>query len=284
MQILTHRGLEPLNPTFLFSESTKEAFQNHLERWFWLEFDVNFTKDGVCFVFHDSTLKRITNGRDIRDTKDIPWDDIQSSISKNGTLLTFDDLLLLIDTNRSEWEYSALHLKSKFQNQQQIDSILWSIKKHPWIEKKLFLFDIKLETARYIKSVFPELELFPSVAHAYDIKRYNECTGYTLLSIWDVLDNVWLFSWVWLDEWDKIDENGGIKALYTKEVFSLFRSKWLKIWLVTPELHATSPWLLWSEAHEDAKDIELWKTRMSEVLSLSPDFVCTDYIQLIKKL
>lgn len=60
MQIITHRGLEPRNPKFPFLESTKEAFFDHLSRGYGIEFDPNFTNDGVCFVFHDGTLKRAT--------------------------------------------------------------------------------------------------------------------------------------------------------------------------------------------------------------------------------
>ncbi len=79
MQILTHRGLEPRNPNFRFLESTQEAFENHLSRGFGLEFDPNFSCDEVCFVFHDDTLNRATEGVDTRATTDVTWDEIQIS-------------------------------------------------------------------------------------------------------------------------------------------------------------------------------------------------------------
>ena len=59
--IITHRGLEPSNPSF-WPESSYEAFEDQLKRGFGIEFDPNFCKDGIV-VSHDSTLKRITNDK-----------------------------------------------------------------------------------------------------------------------------------------------------------------------------------------------------------------------------
>ncbi len=104
--------------------------------------------------------------------------------------MTFDDLLNTIDARRQIGEYSALHLKYKFQQKKYIDSIIYSMKRHPSIEEKIYIFDASIETAEYIKSLIPAIKIFPSVAHPYDIKRYNECVGGTLLSVEEVLDNI----------------------------------------------------------------------------------------------
>jgi hypothetical protein len=91
--------------------------------------------------------------------------------------MTFEDLLSVIDASRKFGEYSALHLKYKFQKKKYIDTIIALMKRHPGIEEKIYIFDANIETAQYIKSQFPAVKIFPSVAHPYDIKRYNECVG-----------------------------------------------------------------------------------------------------------
>jgi hypothetical protein len=44
------------------------------------------------------------------------------------------------------------------------------------ISEKIFIFDVKIETAQYIKSKNAEIKLFPSISHEYDIQRFNSCT------------------------------------------------------------------------------------------------------------
>ena len=50
---------------------------------------------------------------------------------------------------------------------------------------------------------------------------------------------------------------------------------------MAPELHSKSPWLLWWEKHEDSENINKWHSRIKEIIELKPDFICTDYINLI---
>ncbi len=102
-----------------------------------------------------------------------------------------------------------------------------------------------------------------------------------MYSIEDFLDNLSIFDWVWLDEWDRKDTNWE-KTLYNKEVFDIIKKENKLIWLVTPELHAKSPWLLWWEAHEDCKNVNTLKLRFKEIIDLNPDFICSDYLEFIK--
>jgi hypothetical protein len=254
MQILTHRGLEPLNPNFFFWESSKEAFFNQLERGYGIEFDVNFWEDGTCFIFHDNDLKRL----------------------KNSHLISFVELLQGINTYRKFWEYSALHLKSKFQTMEYLDNILLTLEKFSWIEEKVFIFDVKPETAHYLKKRNNNLKLFASLSHPYDIQRYNDCTWWTLLSIEEILKERDFFDGVWLDERDRKNFLWE-KSLYNPETFRILRKHWLLISVVSPELHSSSPWLLWGESHEDAQDEMTLKKRIEEIQTLQPDFICTDY-------
>lgn len=281
MHIITHRWLEPLNSNFNFTESSKEAFMNHLERWFWLEFDINFSKDMIPFVFHDWNLNRITNWKDSRNFDELNIDEILDYNLNWNSFITFEELIKNISEYRKFWEYSALHLKSKFQEQKYIDIILNILQKYDNIENKIFIFDTKIETAKYIKSKNKYIKLFPSISHTYDIKRYNSYTWNTLYTIQDFLANLDIFDWVWLDEWDRKDKDWE-KTIYNKDIFSIIKKENKFIWLVTPELHGKSPWLLWWEAHDDCRDLETLKLRLQEIIRLKPDYICSDYLEFLQ--
>lgn len=280
MQIITHRWLEPLNKSFHFMESSKEAFLNQLQRWFGLEFDINFSKDMVPFIFHDSSLERITSWNDRRKFIDLSIKDILSYDLYWNSFISFEKLLEEINNYRKIWKYSALHLKAKFQEKRYIDIILKILGDFKDIENKVCIFDLKIETAKYIKSKNKNLKLFASVSHKYDIDRYNVYTWNTLLSIDEFLSNLNLYEWAWLDEWDRKDKIWE-KSLYNGENFNIIRNKNKLIWLVTPELHGKSPWLLWWEMHDDCRDLEILKSRFKEIINLKPDFICSDYLEYI---
>ncbi len=137
---------------------------------------------------------------------------------------------------------------------------------------------------KYLKEKNPALRIAPSVALPYDITRYNDVVGKTLLSIGEVLANRDIFDGVWLDEWDLTDADGGMKKLYTREVFDIFQDAGLWVGLVTPELHGTSPGLLGGEAHPDAKPFDVLAKRLAEIVSLKPDAICTDYPDYVQEL
>ncbi|MEK6855970.1 MAG: glycerophosphodiester phosphodiesterase family protein [Nanoarchaeota archaeon] len=279
--IFTHRGLEPSNENFFF-ESSYEAFKNHLEREFGIEFDPNFTKDNII-VWHDSTLKRITQGKDERNFSDVLFFEIANINISNGKISSFAEILDLIKNSKAKLH--ALHLKAINQTREKIDKLLELIRKRGVIDL-ILLFDVKPEWARYIKSKIPQIKIAPSVALDYDIKRYGKMTGDTLISIEDALKfkEEGIYDWVWLDEWDRIDENGQDKKLYTKEVFLKLKNIGYKIALVTPELHGTSPGLLGGEAHSDAKNKESLFKRINEIIELNPDAICTDYPEEVRKI
>lgn len=278
MQLISHRWLDPLNKDFYYAESSKEAFENLLERWFWLEFDVNFSKDLVPFVFHDSWLSRISNWIDNKDFSDMEWVDIENYMLPNEChFISLEQLFELIENKQIVWIQSALHLKSKFQSKGLLDILIEYIRKYPNIINKLFIFDVKVGTAKYLKDKIPKIQLFFSVSHKYDKERFNDSVWWTLYTIEETIENKDLICWVRLDEWDRKDRNG-IKKLYTTEVINEFKSLWLKTAIISPELHAKSPWLLWWESHEDVENDKKLKKRIKGIKSLNPDFICTDYL------
>jgi glycerophosphoryl diester phosphodiesterase len=283
IQIITHRGLNPSLPNF-FAESTHEAFKDHLGKGYGIEFDLNFTRDQEIFIFHDSDLSRITNGKNHSKTVELSLKEILSfRFSQGERLCSLDCLLKLIENSKSK--INAVHLKGKFQDdKKKLDILISSLKSSRHILDRLLVFDVTVKTARYLKKSLPELNLAPSVSHQYDIQRYGHCINDTLLPAEEVIANKKLFGWVWLDEWDLAGLNDTTKKLYTREIFNQFRKEGLKIALVTPELHGTSPGLLGGEAHPDAENEERLFGRIKEILDLEPGAVCTDYPEETKNM
>lgn len=275
-RILTHRGLEPSKEKF-YPESSYEALENHLSRGFGIEFDPNFAADGIV-VSHDANLKRITNGKDERSFSEVSISELKSinyGGEVKGRIATFSEVMELI--RKSSAKLSAMHLKGVNQDEEKLDLLLKELKKNEDLLDRFIIFDLKPEAARYLKGELPSLKLAPSVAHSYDIKRYNGVVRGTLFSIDEVLRLRDIYDWVWLDEWDLADSNGGGKKFYTAKTFDVMRNAGYKIGLVTPELHGTSPGLYGGESHADASNKERLFTRIKEIASLKPDFICTDY-------
>ena len=278
IQVITHRGLDPTKQGY-FLESSQEAFADQLTRGFGLEFDVQFTRDGGIVIIHDQSLKRISNGEDMRTIRELNTAEVISRTFRECHITTLASLLDLIE-KQSPRTISALHLKHSSQEPRLMDLVLEAFDGRD--PSRFMIFDVRLPSARYLKERNSELVLAPSLSHPYDIERYNSVVGGTLLSLEEVLENRSLFDWVWLDEWDRRDKDGADKKLITPELFDILKKAGLKIALVTPEMHASSPGLLGGEAHEDGIDEERLKNRLSEIVSLLPDAICTDrpdYVQ-----
>lgn len=278
MRILTHRWLEPGNPDFHFSESSFEAFENQLSRWFWLEFDVNFSKDNIPFAFHDSSFKRISNWTNDGSFSELNFSEILSVwLPWDCHFAKIEDVFALILKFSNKDEFSALHVKAKFQSPIFLDKILEIFDSYEGGVDRVILFDLLPEAAQYLKQNNPNIRTFASVAHPFDVKRFSHCVGWTLLPFDDFLNMRSVYDWAWLDEWDRLDENWLTKALYVRDSFLSLRSRWFQIAVVSPELHASSPWLYGGESHQDCVDHLSLEKRILEISMLSPDFFCTDY-------
>lgn len=280
--IITHRGLEPSNPNF-YSESSLEAFQNHLNRGFNIEFDPNPTKDGII-VMHDATLERPTGGRDKRPVAELTTEEILQIPLANGRIPTFNEVMDLI--RKSDSTINALHLKARFQTPEILEKVMEALSRHSDIFAKLLIFNVKPETARVLKREFPTLRLAHSVAHSYDISRYNESVGNTLITEEEVLQlaSEGIVDSVWGDEWDLTGENGATKKLYTPEFFKKLHEAGLFVALVTPELHGTSPGLYGGESHPDSKDLPTLMERIKQIKNAGADYFCTDYPEEVSRL
>lgn len=269
IQIITHRGLDPEKPNF-FPESSKQAFLDHLTRGYGIEFDVQFTHDNQMVVQHDA-----------KNISDMSLDDLLQTPFGRENLITLPDLLEMIQNKSSTNSISAFHIKSQHQSPEKLDLIIQSLEVVD--PSKIILFDLKPESAQYIKENSKKhFEFAASVAHSYDIERYNTVVGETLLTIEELLNNP-VFTWAWLDEWDRTDKNGA-KSLYTSDTCKKLKDAGMKIAIVSPELHATSPGLLGGESHPDAQNRETLTARLNQIISLNPDAVCTDYPDYVQSL
>ncbi|MCW8965333.1 MAG: glycerophosphodiester phosphodiesterase family protein, partial [Candidatus Pacearchaeota archaeon] len=155
MIILTHRGLEPSKKDF-YPESSYQAFKNHLERGFGIEFDVTFTKDKKIVISHDSNLNRITNSKDKRNFSEINLDEIKKieyGSNLKGRIADFDELAELIKQNVSP--LNALHLKGVYQTQDRVNILISKLKEHRDILDKILIFDVRPETAKIFRQEIP---------------------------------------------------------------------------------------------------------------------------------
>lgn len=272
--IITHRGIDA-EQNHLFTESSREAFQYFLDNGYGLEFDIQFTKDNVPVISHDTSLARIAENENLPLISEMTVNDFLKTSLPNGHTLTLAELVGMIrNSAKNTTSLHALHLKYRNQEPEVLEILIPFLKKLP---DNCIVFDVMPETAQTLKDTIPHLQLAASVAHQYDIARYNSAVGNTLISKEEAIMYRSIYDWVWLDEWDRTDSGEQTKNLYSKENFEKLREAQYKIAIVSPELHATSPKLLGSETHSDGQNIEALQARWEEVAKLKPDAICTDY-------
>jgi len=280
--IITHRGLEPGAGSEAWGESTVEAFEAQLRRGFGLEFDPNPCTDGWV-VWHDGTMTRLTGGVDERSIAAVPLAEVAGQCFGRGRVGTLDEVLCLIAQHGSAAAPSAMHLKGERQSVPLLNSLIEVLRRHPLAIPKIFVFDVTKSTAAALKLALPDLALAPSVSHTYDVQRYNACVHNTLWPLDAALEaaSQGLFSWAWVDEWDlAADDVGGRKEppFAGPATFAALRGSGLRVGLVTPELHASSPGLLGGEAHEDASSKERLFARIRAIADSGlVDAICTDW-------
>lgn len=279
MQVITHRGLDPSKDGY-FVESSYEAFEDQLTRGFGLEFDLQYTKDNKIVISHDNNLSRISQGADVRNISEVTESETTSLVFNGCHIASLPALIKLVERKSFGERIHAIHLKHSFQKKELLDALLENLRKVD--VKKFIIFDVTLEAATYLKEKNDSLNLAPSVAHSFDLERYNQAVSGTLLSEEEALAHPELFSWVWLDEWDRTGKDNESKKHYTKAVFQQFRDHGIKIAVVSPELHATSPNLLGGESHQDALNMDVLKERLGEIIALNPDAICTDYPDMVR--
>lgn len=268
-------------------ESTLQAFEDQLVRGFGIEFDPNPCTDGWA-VWHDGTMTRLTAGADTRRLVDIPLAAVAGMCFGRGRVGTLDEVLSLIARHGNSEVPSAMHLKGERQSPALRSSLIQVLRRHPQAVPKLFLFDVTEQTAVALHEAMPELALAPSIAHEYDVQRYNASVHGTLWTLDAALNGArrGLFRWAWVDEWDLAsDDAGGRKEppFADTATFEALHRAGLRVGVVTPELHASSPGLLGGEAHEDAADQAKLFLRIRAIADSGfVDALCTDWPEEVK--
>jgi len=89
-----------------------------------------------------------------------------------------------------------------------------------------------------------------------------------------------------VDEWDLQDVHGRKQPPFAGEAtFAALRAAGLRVALVTPELHGSSPALLGGEAHEDAQSRERLFARVRKMLATGlVDALCTDWPEEVRRM
>ncbi len=117
-----------------------------------------------------------------------------------------------------------------------------------------FVFDLYPSVARELRATFSDLGLAVSACHPYDVQRFSDVTGQTLLTVEGPTSLRGVCDWLWLDEWDRKAREPEGKNLYSNEVVKRAQREGFKLAAISPELHK-------SEGHEDA----LTKDRLTDV-------------------
>lgn len=91
--LYTHRGYYLKDQSI--PENTLESFQKSIDLGYGIELDVQLSKDGVIYVFHDDTLKRLFGGN--CKFQDLSSEEIDR-LRLNGSIIPrFSEVLILID-------------------------------------------------------------------------------------------------------------------------------------------------------------------------------------------
>lgn len=275
MKTLCHRGLDLDHNTV---ESSLDSFNNVLQYCDGLELDLQLSKDGQLFVWHDQRAERLTDGKLKELLSSFDLAEIKSRARLVSPVCVWEDVVQLIRSHPKK--LFAIHLKGPNQTEVFLKAFKSAMKAIEDLHSSLMVFDCRREVARDLAGTFSELPLALSVAHEYDILRYNEVTAGTLYSVQECLDCSKFVQWAWLDEWD-LKGASGSKRLYTQETVKTLKGKGFNVAVVSPELHATSPGLLGGEAHEEGKDLQRLEELWSELEKLNVDAICSDYCSRI---
>jgi glycerophosphoryl diester phosphodiesterase len=267
MRILSHRGID-LERETVCPENSLAAFRWCAEKGLGLELDLQLTADHVLIVAHDATLERWSEGTVKRAWATFKDSDLLRLEAAFSPLARFTQVLTLAHDFPNL--HLAIHVKGTNQTSQFMLKLVEVLKEHASLFPRILLFDLKRETVLGLKQALPGIGLAASVADDYDIVRFQNMTNGTLLTVTEFLAKKTLYTWAWLDEWDRVSLTEPAKALYTSELVDRLHKNGVKVAMISPELHKI-------EGHQDAESLKTLNRRWREMLSLKPEAICTDY-------
>lgn len=249
MIIFSHRGLG-----FGFPENSLESYRRALNEEFSLEIDVQTTKDNFLIISHDLNLNRIY-GVD-KNISDLTLKEIRA-ICGEEIMPELEETLRLFKKQGKDG-FLAVHFKG---NNPRISlKALISLLKKYSLESRAFIFDLSLDSAKWVKSNDITIKVGLSVGE----KRYSET-----IYLWEDIMNSGCFDMIWLDEWHS--------ALYNEKNLSALGKMGKPIYAVSPELHVL-------DGHPDGKDTDMIKKVWSRLKTLGISGICTDYPRQLRAL
>lgn len=270
IHISSHRGID-LDDRDSPPESTRSSFEKRLREGYGIEFDLVELSDGEFVISHDLEVKQ-RDGTKIS-LPQLNRAQIEQSNFEGEPFLGISECLELLQSHGSQL-WHCLHLKARNQAPKAIEKFSAILQEFSSLLSHTIIFDLLPETAKSLRSQFPSAQLAYSLSLPSDISRFGKLTGNTLFPLETCISQSQICNWSWLDEWDRKDE-ANEKNIHDPQNYSTLRTAGIKIALVTPELHRSSPAAGFS-AHEDASEPALSK-RLKEIIALKPDLICTDY-------
>lgn len=266
MIVLSHRGLD-LERREQLAENSLAAFRWAATQGFGIELDLQITKESELIVAHDATTEHWSQGKVKKNWFDLSGAELAELENNWGPLCRLKEALGL--ANEFPSAMLAIHLKGQNQNDTFTKALAKSLLPQRNIFQRILIFDLKVSTAGFLRKACPGIGLAPSVAHAFDVQRFQSVAHGTLFAPQDILGQDGPYNWVWLDEWDRAAVDGKSKALY-EETITTFQNNGFMVAVISPELHK-------AEKHQDAESLEALEKRWREILKLKPHAVCTDY-------
>jgi len=252
MIIFAHRGLISKYP-----ENTLQALIESHKRGFATETDVRLTKDKEYVLIHDSDLRRLC-GVDTK-VNELSLNEIHSityKASSQYNIPSLEEYFMKLSDYKDDGKYlCALHVKEDTQTEFSFKNFSNIFKKYN-LYKKIFLFDLTIESTRLLKKIDPNIDIAITVSD----KKFEP----TVYQWEEVKDEK--FEIVWAAEF---------RNLYQKEFIESIKNNNKRLIAVSPDVHK-HPHLSHPKAHSGYKNT--WK----DLIKWSVDGICTDHPDELK--
>ncbi|HAX02342.1 MAG: hypothetical protein A2Y45_03515 [Tenericutes bacterium GWC2_34_14] len=145
---IAHRGLHSKDG--LIPENSKSAFDLALKAGYAIECDVNVLKDGTAVVFHDHTLKRLSD--DHRLLSEVNWSDVENIHLGKTTekIVRFDSFLKDVNGQTP----LLIELKPHGNTKLLCQSVMMSLKDY---QGQFAIFSFHPKVVYYLKKHHPEV-------------------------------------------------------------------------------------------------------------------------------
>lgn len=160
--IIAHRGVYDNK---LIPENSLKAFQKAIDLNYPIELDVQLTKDNILIVFHDETLKRMTQNNEY--IKNIKYDNLKNItlLETTETIPKFKDVLKLIN--------GQVLLDIEIKNTKKIKETCEILVKELQGYKNFIIKSFNPKIVRYLKKNYPSLEVGVLIADKSNNKFYD---------------------------------------------------------------------------------------------------------------